>query len=85
MINQGLNFMADGGISHPKFRILVKKNREGRTLLSYKILGFLEIFAFMKQNPVSGKNLQFLCNAGQFLSVRGNFLLLIRDDSFLIL
>ena len=46
---------------------------------------FLEIFASMKQNSHFWKIRQFSCNAGRFLSARGNFMLLTRSDRFLIL
>ena len=79
---QGLNFRAGWQDSRPKFRYPVEKNRKGRSLPPSLFQNFLILW---NETVRFRKNNRFYCNAGQFLSDRGDFLLQIVGDSFPIL
>ena len=85
LILQGLNFRAEWRESRPKFRNPVEKNREGGKLPPWKISVFQKNFALWNEIPYFREICRFSCNARQFLSVQGNFLLPIGGDSFPIL
>ena len=70
--------------SCPKFRNPVEKKREGRRLSNEKFSAFRKYLHLRNKTPFP-KNFQFSCNTEQFLSICGNFLLVIRNDSFLSL
>ena len=81
----GLNFRTGWRDSSPKFRNPVGKNHEDRRLPPWKILVFRIFLHLWIETPRFRKIHQFSCNAGQFLNVRGNFLLSIGGASFPIL
>ena len=60
-------FRAGWRDSRPKFRNTIENNREGGRLPPRKILGFPEIFAFIKRNSCFRKIRRFSCNAYYFL------------------
>ena len=76
---QGLNFGARCHNLCLKFTKPCWKESREQEIPAWIILGFLEIFAFMKQNcPFPKRNADFhiMHNTRQFLSVHSNFLLL---------
>ena len=78
-INSGLDFMAGFRL---KFRNSVKKDFKKQEIPALKIFQISRNFCFNEIKFSFRKICQFLSNADQFLNVHGNFLLLIRSDSF---